>query len=66
MHIDCGAIMFVQLEVKHRPKDWHISWFMAQVIGVVAIPASECVLNFEVYSNFIDLYTYPPLRFYSE
>ncbi|KAF8309548.1 aminotransferase [Clavulina sp. PMI_390] len=27
--------------LKNRPKDWHVSWFMAHTIGVVAIPASD-------------------------
>lgn len=29
------------LQLKNRPKDWHVSWFMAHTIGVVTIPASE-------------------------
>jgi len=43
--------------VKDRPKDWHISWFLAQTIGVVAIPASDfyCTEHKAIGANFTRL-----------
>ncbi|KAF8305585.1 PLP-dependent transferase [Clavulina sp. PMI_390] len=27
--------------IKDRPRDWHVSWFLAQTVGVVAIPPTD-------------------------
>lgn len=29
------------LQIKDRPRDWHVSWFIAQTVGVVVIPPTD-------------------------